>query len=128
MNTQVVSSSSTTLLKRQATWVVRAGLANSACVSFESKDTAGSFIRHYNFALLMQANDGSKAFSEDATFCPQAGFTGQGNSIRAWGYPTRFIRHYNNVGYVASNGGVQTFDAAKSFTDDATWIVGAGYA
>lgn len=128
VNTQVVSSSSTTLLKRQATWVVRAGLANSACVSFESKDTAGSFIRHYNFALLMQANDGSKAFSEDATFCPQAGFTGQGNSIRAWGYPTRFIRHYNNVGYVASNGGVQTFDAAKSFTDDATWIVGAGYA
>lgn len=128
VNTQVVSSSSTTLLKRQATWVVRSGLANSGCVSFESKDSAGSYLRHYNFVLQVQANDGSKAFKEDATFCPQTGFTGQGSSIRAWGYPTRWIRHYGNVGYVASNGGVQTFDAAKSFSDDATWTVGNGYA
>lgn len=128
VNTQVVSSSSTALLKRQASWTVRAGLANSACFSFESKDTAGSFIRHYNFALQLNANDNSKAFKEDATFCPQAGLGGQGSSIRAWGYPTRWIRHYNNVGYVASNGGVQTFDAAGSFNSDVTWVVGTSLA
>lgn len=128
VNTQVVSSSSTALLKRQASWTVRAGLANSACFSFESKDTAGSFIRHYNFALELDANDGSKAFKEDATFCPQAGLAGQGSSIRAWGYPTRWIRHYNNVGYVASNGGVKTFDAAGSFNADVTWVVGTSLA
>jgi hypothetical protein len=125
VNTQVVSSSSTTLLKRQASWTVRAGLANSACYSFESKDTAGSFIRHYDFALQLSANDGSKAFKEDATFCPQAGLSGQGSSIRAWAYPTRWIRHYNNAGYVASNGGVKDFDAAGSFNADITWIVGS---
>ncbi|KAI4674810.1 uncharacterized protein J4E84_010416 [Alternaria hordeiaustralica] len=128
VNTQVVSSSSTALLKRQASWTVRAGLANSACFSFESKDTAGSYIRHYNFVLQLQANDGSKAFKEDATFCPQAGFTGSGSSIRAWGYPTRYIRHYNNVGNIASNGGVHDFDAAASFNADATWSVGTGLA
>ncbi|KAI4663920.1 uncharacterized protein J4E88_010770 [Alternaria novae-zelandiae] len=128
VNTQVVSSSSTALLKRQASWTVRAGLANSACFSFESKDTAGSYIRHYNFVLQLQANDGSKAFKEDATFCPQAGFTGSGSSIRAWGYPTRYIRHYNNVGDIASNGGVHDFDAAASFNADATWSVGTGLA
>ncbi|KAI4912333.1 hypothetical protein J4E85_011066 [Alternaria conjuncta] len=128
VNTQVVSSSSTALLKRQASWTVRAGLANSACFSFESKDTAGSYIRHFNFVLQLQANDGSKAFKEDATFCPQAGFTGSGSSIRAWGYPTRYIRHYNNIGDIASNGGVHDFDAAASFNADATWSVGTGLA
>ncbi|KAI4606525.1 hypothetical protein J4E80_010061 [Alternaria sp. BMP 0032] len=128
VNTQVVSSSSTALLKRQASWTVRAGLANSACFSFESKDTAGSYIRHFNFVLQLQSNDGSKAFKEDATFCPQAGFTGSGSSIRAWGYPTRYIRHYNNIGNIASNGGVHDFDAAASFNADATWSVGTGLA
>lgn len=128
VNTQVVSSSSTSLLKRQASWTVRTGLANSGCVSFESKDTAGSYIRHYDFALQVAANDGSKAFKEDATFCPQAGLSGQGNSIRAWGYPTRFFRHYNNVGYIASNGGVHTFDAAASFNADVTWVIGTSFA
>ncbi|KAI4906437.1 hypothetical protein J4E90_010511 [Alternaria incomplexa] len=128
VNTQVVSSSSTALLKRQASWTVRAGLANSACFSFESKDTAGSYIRHFNFVLQLQANDGSKAFKEDATFCPQAGFMGSGSSIRAWGYPTRYIRHYNNIGNIASNGGVHDFDAAASFNADTTWSVGTGLA
>jgi hypothetical protein len=128
VNTQVVSSSSTTALKQQASWTVRAGLGNSACFSFESVDTAGSYIWHYNFALLVNANDGSKQFHEDATFCPQAGLNGQGNSIRSWSYPTRYFRHYSNVGYIASNGGVHTFDATTSFNDDVSWVISTGFA
>ncbi|KAI1455505.1 Arabinosidase B [Annulohypoxylon moriforme] len=128
VNTQVVTSSSSTALKQQASWTVRAGLGNSACYSFESVDTSGSYIRHYNFELQVGANDGTKQFKEDATFCPQSGLNGQGNSIRAWGYPTRYIRHYENVGYAASNGGVQTFDATSSFNDDVSWLVSSGFA
>jgi hypothetical protein len=128
VNTQVVSSSSATALKQQASWTVRAGLGNSACFSFESRDTAGSYIRHYNFELQLAANDGTKQFHEDATFCPQAGLNGQGNSIRSWGYPTRYFRHYDNVAYTASNGGVHTFDATGSFNDDVSWVVSAGFA
>ncbi|KAJ1715201.1 fungal alpha-L-arabinofuranosidase [Aspergillus flavus] len=128
VNTQVVSSTSTKALKQQASWTVRTGLANSACFSFESVDTPGSYIRHYNFALLLNANDGTKQFYEDATFCPQAGLNGQGNSIRSWSYPTRYFRHYENVLYVASNGGVQTFDATTSFNDDVSWVVSTGFA
>jgi hypothetical protein len=128
VNTQVISSSSATALKQEASWVVRSGLGNSACVSFESKDTAGSFIRHYNFVLQVGKNDGTKAFKEDATFCPQSGLGGVGSSIRAWGYPTRYIRHYTNVGYVASNGGVHAFDAASGFNADATWTIGTSLA
>lgn len=128
VNTQVVSSSSSTILKQQASWTVRAGLANSNCVSFESRDTAGSFLRHYNFQLQLGAGDGSKQFNEDATFCPQGGLNGQGNSFRAWGYPTRWIRHYNNIGYAASNGGVEAFDATASFNNDVSFVVGNGLA
>ncbi|RAL67031.1 hypothetical protein DID88_007811 [Monilinia fructigena] len=73
VNTQVVTSSSATSLKQQASWHVRTGLGNSACFSFESVDTPGSYIRHYNFGLLLNANDGTKAFMKMPTFCPQAG-------------------------------------------------------
>ncbi|KAK3214955.1 hypothetical protein GRF29_19g1759240 [Pseudopithomyces chartarum] len=128
VNTQAVTSSSATSLKQQASWTVRTGLGNSACVSFESKDTPGSYLRHYNFVLSVAANDNSKQFKEDATFCPNAGLGGSGTTIRAWGYPTRFIRHYNNVAYIASNGGVHEYDAAKSFNADATWAVSASFA
>ncbi|GAA4608258.1 hypothetical protein BJY16_006750 [Actinoplanes octamycinicus] len=125
--TQAVTSSSSATVKGQATFVVRAGLANSGCRSFESKDTPGSYLRHFNFQLYLNANDNSAVFKQDATFCPQAGLNGQGNALRSFNYPTRFIRHYNNTGYLASQGGVHTFDATGLFADDVSWVVGAGW-
>ncbi|KAK8005759.1 glycoside hydrolase family 54 protein [Apiospora arundinis] len=132
VNTQVVTPSSATALKQQSSWTVRTGLATGSggqCFSFESRDTAGSYLRHYDFTLTVAKNDGSKQFREDSTFCTEAGLTGSGTvSVRAWGYPTRYFRHYNNGGYVASNGGVHTFDAAGSFNDDVSWAVATGFA
>ena len=128
VNTQVVSSSSSTTLKQQASWTVRTGLGNNACFSFESNDTPGSFIRHFDYELMVNANDGSKLFSEDATFCPQAGLNGQGNSMQSWSYPTRYWRHYNALGYIASNGGPFDFDATASFNDDVSFVISAGFA
>lgn len=128
VNTQVVTSSSSTALKQQASWTVRTGLGNSACFSFESHDSPGSFIRHSNYQLMVNANDGSKLFGEDATFCPQAGLNGQGNSFRSWSYPARWWRHYNSLGYIASNGGPFEFDSATLFNDDVSWVVSASFA
>ena len=124
VNTTVVTSSSSSTVKSQGTWIVRAGLANSSCVSFESKDTSGNYLRHSNFQLYLNANDGSSLFAQDATFCPQSSFNSTGtDAFRSYNYPTRYIRHYNNVGYIASNGGVHAFDATTSFTDDVSWAV-----
>jgi non-reducing end alpha-L-arabinofuranosidase len=128
VNTQVVSSSSTTELQEQASWTVVTGLANSGCFSFESIDTPGSYIRHYDFDLLLDADDGTKQFSEDATFCPESGLNGEGNSLRSWSYPTRYFRHYDDVLYAASNGGVQVFDATASFNDDVSFLIGTAFA
>lgn len=128
VSTRVVSSSSAAALKKQASWTVRTGLGNGACYSFESVDAPGSFLRHHYFDLVLYANDGSKQYAEDATFCSLAGLNGQGNSIRSWSYPTRFLRHYYNSVHVASNGGVHFFDATASYNDDVSWIIGAGFA
>lgn len=128
VNTQVVSSSSTTALQQEASWTVRTGLGSSDCYSFESVDTPGSYIRHINFQLMLNANDNTKLFKEDATFCSETGFNGKGDSIRSWSYPTRFIRHFQNTGYIASNGGIHTFDTPVSFNDDATFSISASFA
>jgi hypothetical protein len=129
INTQVLTTSSTTALKQGGSWTVRTGLGNADCLSFESKLKPGSFIRHFDFALRLDPNDGTKAMHEDSTFCPQASFNSKGtNSIRAWGYPTRYFRHFNNLGYIARNGGTRPEDVAASFNDDASWVVGASLA
>ncbi|QKX59616.1 uncharacterized protein TRUGW13939_06753 [Talaromyces rugulosus] len=128
VNTQVVSSSSDATLKQQASWTVRTGLGNSDCFSFESNDTPGSFIRHSNYKLMVDANDGSKLFGEDSTFCPQSGLNGQGNSLRSWSYPAFYWRHYNALGYLGSNGGPYDFDATTSFNDDVSFVISASFA
>ncbi|KAI0867344.1 carbohydrate-binding module family 42 protein [Hypoxylon argillaceum] len=128
VNTQVVSSVSVAALQQQASWTVRTGLGNSGCMSFESMDTPGSFIRHSSYELLVNANDGSKQFAEDATFCPQAGINGEGTSIRSWSYPARYFRHYDSLLYIAGNSGPHDFDNPVSFNDDVSFIITTSFA
>jgi non-reducing end alpha-L-arabinofuranosidase len=86
-------------VKADATWIVKPGLANSSCVSFESANGSGDFIRHFNFQLFLEPSDGSAQFALDATFCPRAG-----------------------------NSGSNAWDAASLWQDDTTWAVAAPWA
>jgi len=117
-----VTASSSATIKGNATWIVRAGLANSSCVSFESANAAGRFLRHQNFQLHLQSNDGSALFRQDATFCTGTGNSGQGLSFRSTNFPDRYLRHYAFTAYIASNGGPNTFDAAASWAADTSWL------
>jgi non-reducing end alpha-L-arabinofuranosidase len=129
VNIQVVNSSSSTALKQSASWNVKTGLSNSACFSFESRDTPGNYIRHDNYVLMI--NNGSaypNSFNDDATFCPIKGINGQGNSLRSWSYPTHYMRHYEGNGYIAHSGGVHIFDAPYSFNDDISFVMGTNWA
>jgi hypothetical protein len=128
VSTQAVTASSSATAKANASFTVRAGLANSSCVSFESRNTSGSYLRHQNYQLYLHANDGSSLFAADATFCPQAGRNGQGTSFASSNFPSRFIRHYGNLVYIASNGGSNTFDATNLWADDVSWVVSAAWA
>jgi non-reducing end alpha-L-arabinofuranosidase len=126
--TSVISGSSSALDRNDGSWIVRRGLANQSCVSFESRNFPGDFLRHFNFQLLRQPMDGSAIFRQDATFCPEAGRSGQGTSFRSLNFPTRYLRHFNNTLYIASNGGSNTFDSATSWAADVSWVVGAPWA
>ncbi len=118
-----VSSSSSSAVKASATWIPRAGLSNSSCVSFESADQSGKYLRHDGFQLYLDASDGSSLFNEDATFCPQTGLNGQGVSLAAAGYADHFIRHYDYTLYAAVNGGANTWDASNNFADDSSFVI-----
>lgn len=120
--TQVTSASSGTD-KADATWVVQAGLADRSCVSFESANQPGQYLRHYDFELYLEPSDGSAQFAEDATFCPRPGNSGQGYSLQSVNYPYKYIRHYDYVVYIASDGGSNPWDTPTLWPDDTTWRV-----
>ncbi len=123
-----VTSSSSSLDKNDATWIVRRGLADASCVSFESRNYPGDFLRHFDYRVYRQPMDGTAQFRADATFCPQAGKSGTGTSFASYNYPTRYLRHYDHGLYVASNGGANAFDSSTSWTADVSWAVAAPWA
>jgi hypothetical protein len=118
-----ISSASSAGDKSDATWIVHAGLADSSCVSFESTNDPGQFIRHYNFELYIAPDDGTSLFAQDATFCPKTGNSGQGTSFQSVNYPTKYIRHFDYTGYIASDGGSNAWDTATLWSEDTSWAV-----
>ncbi|WP_084557431.1 alpha-L-arabinofuranosidase B [Hamadaea tsunoensis] len=120
-----VTAGSTATAKANATWLVRPGLADSTCVSFESANTSGSYLRHQGFRLYLRANDGSSLFAQDATFCPKPGNSGTGYSLQSVNYPAKYVRHYANTVYLAANGGSNAWDATASWAQDTSWLVAA---
>ena len=111
--------------KQDATWVKTAGLNNPACVSFESVNKPGSYLRHQNFQFHLQSNDGSTLFAQDATFCPKAGNSGQGVSYQSVNYTTKYLRDYNNLLYLSANGGTNAWDTATNWADNSSWTEAA---
>ncbi|RDU96155.1 alpha-L-arabinofuranosidase B [Trinickia dinghuensis] len=126
--TAVISSSSPASAQQDSTWILRAGLADTSCYSFESRDYPGEFMRHFDFHVYRQPMDGTEQFREDATFCAEPGKDGQGTSFSSYNYPTRYLRHYNNTLYISSDGGPNDFDAANLWTYDVSWLVTAPWA
>ncbi|MFE2536798.1 AbfB domain-containing protein [Streptomyces sp. NPDC059371] len=88
-----VGSSSSAATRRAASFKVVAGLAKSSCYSFATVD--GSYLRHRDFVLRADRNDGSALFREDATFCPRASSRSDAVMLEAVNYPGRFLRHRN---------------------------------
>jgi hypothetical protein len=119
------SATSSATARADATWIVHAGLANSSCVSFESANDAGQYLRHFNFQLLLEPNDGTAQFAQDGTFCAQPGMNGQGTSFQSVNFTSKFLRHFNFTVYIASDGGTNAWDTATTWTDDVSWIVAA---
>ncbi|MGP3982395.1 family 43 glycosylhydrolase [Streptomyces sp. KR80] len=78
------------------------GLAGSGTVSLESANYPGYYLRHKNFELWLEKNDGTTLFKNDATFHRRAGLadSAAGVSFESFNSPGRYIRHYLNDLYV----------------------------
>jgi hypothetical protein len=128
--TSTVTAASGDLAKEDSTFVETAGNANPACVSFESINRPGEFLRHQNFVLHLQPNDGSALFANDSTFCPQQGNNGLGTSFQSVNFTGRFLRAFQGGMYLAGDG-ISTgnpWDTSVGWTDDTSWLVQPGLA
>ncbi|GAB3447201.1 AbfB domain-containing protein [Actinophytocola sediminis] len=111
--------SGTDLLKKDATFLVRPGLANASCVSFEARNAPGRYLRHASSRIRLDASDGSATFNGDATFCARQGHGA--TALESFNNPGAFIRHHNELVYLAREGGSNPWDTAAGFAADTTW-------
>ncbi|MFE5244982.1 MULTISPECIES: glycoside hydrolase family 43 protein [unclassified Streptomyces] len=99
-------------------WQLVPGLADSSGVSFRSVNYPTRYLRHYDYQLRLDADDGTTAFAQDATFHKVAGLADASwASFRSHNNPTRYIRH---------SGYALRIDPVSTATDraDATFSVG----
>ncbi|MDX3241032.1 AbfB domain-containing protein [Streptomyces sp. ME18-1-4] len=79
--------------REDSTFTVVKGLYNSSCYTFKTHD--GKYLRHRDFILRAERNDGSALFKQDATFCPgYSGYSG-GVLLQSVNYPNYALRHEN---------------------------------
>ncbi|MDX3450590.1 AbfB domain-containing protein [Streptomyces sp. ME02-8801-2C] len=77
--------------REDSTFSVVPGLSNGSCYSFKTHDN--KYVRHRNFVLRAERNDGSSLFQQDATFC--AGYSGGGGGavlLSSVNYPNYALR------------------------------------
>lgn len=123
-----ITEGSSVLEKQDATWIVRAGLADSSHFSFESKNYPGCYLRHQHGAVYQHMNDDSRQFADDATYVRSSGRNGQGISLSAINYPDHYIRHWDGEIYIARTGGPEPWERTASWTDDVSWLPRPGWA
>ncbi|NBM15649.1 AbfB domain-containing protein [Streptomyces sp. GC420] len=78
--------------RQAATFTVVPGLADPGCHSFSTGD--GRYLRHRDFRLRADRDDGSTLFEQDATFCPRASSFPGATMLESYNYRGRFLRHF----------------------------------
>jgi hypothetical protein len=103
-----------------AEWKVVSGLADAECVSFESRDEPGVFLRHQAGIVSCEARDDSAEYAAGATFCLGASFEDDDwayASIEAFSSPGEYLVHDGDRVVTAPFEDTTTFHAA------ATWFI-----
>ena len=133
--TSQVTAATSEQAKDDSTFVMTTGnnttaTQNQGCVSFESVNRPGEFLRHQSFVLHLQTDDGSTLFAQDSTFCPQTGNNGTGTSFQSDNFAGRFLRVFQGGMYLAGDGlaNGNPWDTSVGWTDDTSWLVQPGLA
>ena len=97
--TRIVSQ----LDRKDATFRIVPGLANSRYVSFESLNYPGYYLRHQGFRIKLHRRTPDLLFRKDATFKKVPGLANRSwVSFESYNYPGRFIRHRGYHLYIES--------------------------
>ncbi|MEV0392075.1 family 43 glycosylhydrolase [Polymorphospora rubra] len=70
------------------------GLAGAGSVSLESTNFPGHYLRHRNYEIHLERDDGSALFRADASFVRRPGLADSaGISLESGNFPGRYVRH-----------------------------------
>ncbi len=93
----LIANASTTMSLFSSQWRIVPGLADSSCISFESVDNPGYYLRHYNGNVIISQNNGTQVFWEDATWRMHTGLaSSSGVSFETYNFSGIYMRHYNS--------------------------------
>jgi len=126
--TEVVTASSSTLLKNDATYTIRPGLADAGCYSFESVNFPGQYLRHQNSRVRNSVNDGTALMRADATWCARTGLSGAGVSLESYNFRGSYMRHFNAEVWLSNGAGGPAYNTPTLWAVDSTWNVAAPWA
>lgn len=128
VDTAVVNAGSDATTRADATFTIRAGLANASCYSFESVNFPGEYLRHANSRVMRSVDDGSALMRADATWCARPGLSGTAVSFESQNFAGRYLRHFNAQVWMSTGTGQGDFNAQSMFGADSTWNVIAPWA
>jgi RNA polymerase sigma factor (sigma-70 family) len=108
-----VGPGSAEAVRRQATFMVVAGLADAGCFSFRAPD--GRYLRHASWRLRVNPNERTPLFRSDATFCVRAGPTAGTVVLESSNYPGWYLHRRGDELWVDHADGSAAFETASSF-------------
>lgn len=112
-----ISTISSPLDKQDATFKIVTGLADSNCISFQSQNNPGAYLRHQEFRIKLATLEKSQLFKADATFCQRPGLADSTlASFESYNSPGRYLRHRDFNLYIEK-------DESESFRKDATFRI-----
>ncbi|WP_377476119.1 MAG: AbfB domain-containing protein [Microcoleus anatoxicus] len=110
-----ISTISSSLDKQDATFKIVTGLADSNCISFQSQNNPGAYLRHQEFRIKLATVENSQLFKADATFCQRSGLADSTlASFESYNFPGHYLRHSSSNLYIQK-------DEGELFRKDATF-------
>lgn len=96
-NRVLIANNATTMPLVSSQWRIVPGLADSGCISLESVDKPGYYLRHYEGNIIVSTNDGTELFKQDATWRVHNALDGSGGiSLESYNITGTYMRHYNS--------------------------------
>ena len=109
--------------RKATTFIVRKGLADTKCFSFESLNVPGSYLRQSKLTVRLEALVTSATFKGDATFCLRNPRTNSGVTFESFSQKGKYLRAFDGGIYLAAKGGVNKWEKAASWETDVSWVV-----